>query len=169
MILKKENHGGKVIYGFNDKYSFLSNFYKVNILFDGIIYPSVEHYYVAMKSNSKQIIDNKEYTDLEFKNFISNIESPGLVKRIGKKIEVRKDWETIKPSIMYNGLKLKFSNKDLKKLLLDTKDFYIIEANNWHDNYWGSCYCIKCNNTGSNHLGKMLMNIRKELNDDFIF
>jgi ribA/ribD-fused uncharacterized protein len=168
MILKKE-HGGKVIYGFNDNYSFLSNFYKVEIRYDNIIYPSVEHFYVAMKSNSNQIINGIEYSDLDYKKLISSIESPGMVKKIGRNIEIRKDWDVVKSSIMYKGLKLKFKHNHLKEMLLNTNDYYIIEANYWHDNYWGSCYCPKCNSCGNNNLGKMLMTLRKELNTNFIF
>lgn len=69
---------------------------------------------------------------------------------------------------MYSIVKDKFSrNTNLKKLLLDTKDAYLIEGNWWHDNYWGDCYCPKCSKTlGKNMLGTILMRVREELKNE---
>ena len=51
-------------------------------------------------------------------------------------------------------------NKDLAKLLKGTGNQELIEGNTWKDTFWGVY-----NGIGSNHLGKILMKIRKELND----
>jgi predicted NAD-dependent protein-ADP-ribosyltransferase YbiA (DUF1768 family) len=51
---------------FEGRYSFLSNFYTCSIEHQGIKYPSVEHFYVAMKSN-EQLIDGKYYTTGDFR------------------------------------------------------------------------------------------------------
>jgi ribA/ribD-fused uncharacterized protein len=145
-------------------YSFLSNFYACKILHNRIEYSSVENFYVAMKSNSNQIIDNITYTDLEFKKYISNIESPSKVKKIGKNIVIRFDWDSIKDNIMYYGLTQKFKDDELMDKLISTKDSKLIEGNLWHDNYWGSCFCEKCGYKGKNKLGKLLMIIRDKNN-----
>ena len=53
-------------------------------------------------------------------------------------------------------------NPDLMKKLLATGDAKLVEGNTWHDNYWGICRCgsrDKCG-TGSNMLGKILMQVR---------
>lgn len=76
-------------------------------------------------------------------------------KKLGKSIELRKDWEEIKLSVMKNVLIAKFSNKELFQKLLETKDYYLEEGNNWNDTFWGVC-----NNKGENHLGLILMEIR---------
>ena len=49
-------------------------------------------------------------------------------------------------------------------MLLSTGDVAIIEGNYWHDNFYGQCTCEKCAGKGKNKLGKLLMDIRSELN-----
>jgi len=154
----------KEIKGFVGDYTFLSNFYPCDVVYKGIKYPSVEHFYVAIKSNSDQIIDRIIYTDLEFKKYIASLEKASKVKKIGKNIVIRSDWESIKDSIMYYGLTQKFKDNELLDKLLSTKHSKLIESNLWHDNYWGSCLCQKCKNNGKNKLGKLLMIIRDKNN-----
>lgn len=61
-------------------------------------------------------------------------------------------------------LKCKFSNENLEKKLLATGDTELIEGNYWHDNFWGQCYCSRCKYIiGHNHLGKLLVKIRNDL------
>jgi N-glycosidase YbiA len=80
-------------------------------------------------------------------------------KALGKRIELRKDWNDIKLDIMYKIVKNKFTqNPTLTKLLVDTNDKVIIEGNTWGDIYWGMC-----KGKGENHLGKILMKVRKEI------
>lgn len=56
-------------------------------------------------------------------------------------------------------LKAKFGG-NLKNKLKTTGNTTIIEGNYWHDNFWGSCHCLKCKGKGQNHLGNLLMKIR---------
>ena len=49
-------------------------------------------------------------------------------------------------------------NPHLTKKLLDTGDVYLEEGNNWGDRIWGTV-----NGVGRNELGKILMEVRKEL------
>jgi len=51
---------------------------------------------------------------------------------------------------------------DLKIMLLETGDAYLVEGNWWHDCYWGVCYCDKCMGTGQNKLGDFLMAVRDD-------
>lgn len=139
-----------IIKEFKNEYRWLSNFYPCDIEYKDIVYPSIEHFYVAMKT-----------TDPDLRKEISLIETPGKVKRFGRKLDIRENWEDIKISIMEHALKTKFNNPKFKKLLLDTEDDKIIEGNLWHDNFWGSCYCDKCGDKGKNILGKLIMKIRK--------
>lgn len=136
--------------GFEGKYRFLSNFYPVEILVDGINYPSVEHAYVAAKTGDKNI-----------KQKIANIPTAAAVKKFGKTIEPPKDWDTNKISIMLYLLIKKFENGDLRKRLKNTEGYELIEENWWHDNFWGDCDCNKCRDIkGQNVLGKLLMKVR---------
>jgi ribA/ribD-fused uncharacterized protein len=149
---------------FEGRYRFLSNFYPAKIEHQGIEYPSVEHYYVAMKVNDQQFINGKYYTPGDFREMIASISDPGQVKRIGRMVKLRKDWEIQRLKVMNWGVYQKFKNhEDLRQMLLDTGDQELVEGNWWHDNFFGSCICTKCGNKGENHLGKILMKVRSEL------
>jgi ribA/ribD-fused uncharacterized protein len=148
---------------FDGRWNFLSNFHPVEIEYQGIKYPSVEHYYVAQKCKNDQMINGVYYTTADFKEMIARMPNPGSVKKIGQKMKIRTDWESKKLEIMNWGVREKFKNDYLADLLLSTEDLELIEGNYWHDNFWGSCYCEKCENKGKNNLGKILMKVRDEL------
>jgi len=145
-----------MINSFRKENSFLSNMAKVKISYDNIIYPSVENFYVAMKITKDKIIkiDKKEIT---IRKYISTL-NPYESKKFGKKLILRKDWDNIKLKVMEYALKQKFSNYYYKEKLLFTENKQLIEGNWWGDIFWGVC-----KNKGENHLGKLLMQIRKEL------
>jgi predicted NAD-dependent protein-ADP-ribosyltransferase YbiA (DUF1768 family) len=83
---------------------------------------------------------------------------------MGRKVQLRPDWEKVKEYYMELGLRLKFENPSLRQKLLETGSDELIEGNSWHDNEWGSCYCARCQNiAGKNKLGKLLMKLREEL------
>lgn len=144
-------HGSRID-NFKNEYKMFSNFYPCNVQFEGRKYVTVEHAYVASKTKNEMF--RKEISELSAENV-------GLVKRKGKRITLRKDWEMVKLSIMKRLLIQKFSYDKFKKLLISTDDKLIIEGNYWHDNIWGDCYCERCKKIkGKNLLGKMLMDIR---------
>ena len=134
----------KMINKFTDKYQFLSNFYPCKIEYQGKLYHSVEAAYQAQKCPE------------EADRFV-NI-SAKEAKKLGKKVKLRQNWNKIKVGVMYDLLKLKFTDPDLKQQLLETKNKELVEDNWWHDTYWGVC-----NGVGQNILGKLLMRIRDEL------
>lgn len=148
---------------FSGRWRFLSNFYPVKIEYRGISYPSVEHFYVSMKIKDDQYINNKFITKNDCQEMISKIPSASEVKRIGRTLKVRKDWDNVKYKIMEWAVNEKFKDPDLRRMLLETGSEDLIEGNWWHDNYWGVCTCEKCNNKGENNLGKILMSIRKDI------
>ena len=135
------------ITNFSNEYNWLSNFYPCVIEYESIKYSSVEHAFVAAKTNS-----------LDIRQLISRIPTPGLVKRIGKHLILRDDWEQIKLNIMRELLLKKFQIPELKELLLSTGNAELVEGNTWDDTFWGVC-----NGAGSNNLGKLLMGIRIEI------
>lgn len=151
------------INSFRGRWVFLSNFYPCNIEHRGIKYPSVEHYYVALKVNGMQFIDGRYYTASDFRELVAKIPNPGDVKGLGRKIKIRSDWEEKKLDFMEWGVREKFKDPKLAEMLLSTEDLPLIEGNNWHDIFWGVCSCPKCNNQGSNHLGNILMKVRSEI------
>ena len=142
-----------VIIKFSGGYRFLSNFWVCDVEFDGDTYPSSEHAFQAAKAINK--------ADREP---IKNAASASAAKRLGRRLVLRVDWESVKDSIMLEVLRSKYSlNKDLGDRLLDTNDAILIEGNEWHDNYFGVCYCDNCSGTGKNKLGEILMKVRNEL------
>ena len=140
-----------IISKFRGEYSFLSNMYKCNIIYGGILYKSVENAFQAAKSSR-----------LDEKYLISSL-SPVEAKRYAKSL-YRSDWNEVKDSIMLDLLRIKFKNNYLMNKLLDTGEATIIEVNYWHDNYWGSCDCRRCEKfIKENKLGKLLMQVRDEI------
>jgi ribA/ribD-fused uncharacterized protein len=143
---------------FEGRYRFLSNFYPCTIEHQGITYPSVENFYVAMKVNDQQLINGKYYTPGDFREMIARISNPAEVKKIGSKIKLRTGWDEKKLEVMNWAVRQKFKDETLSEMLLSTGDQELIEGNWWKDYFWGVC-----NGKGDNNLGKMLMNVREEI------
>ncbi len=133
---------------FKGEYSFLSNFAWVKIRVGDFTYPSVEHAYQASKTNS-----------FVLKSYIRNCETPGHAKRAGRRVSpLIEDWDNKKVSIMEVLLSLKFGLEPFRTQLINTNDRELVEGNYWNDTFWGICKGV-----GENHLGKLLMDIRNEL------
>lgn len=135
------------ILSFQGPYRFLSNFYPCTIEYNGLIYPSTEHAYQAAKTN-----------DLDLQRMIAGLTNPGMAKKMGKRVPIRPDWESIKLQVMYDLCKIKFSIPELREKLLATGGAELVEGNTWGDRFFGVC-----DGEGLNHLGKILMRIRTEL------
>lgn len=143
----------KIISEFKDSNSFLSNFYTpIKITFEGVEFSSSEAAYQACKTL---------YMNERIK--ISKMK-PGESKKYGRRLILRKNWDTIKVLKMTEIIKLKFKDPFLRKKLLETTDYLLIEGNTWHDNFWGDCQCIECKQIkGLNNLGLILMNERRDI------
>ena len=77
---------------------------------------------------------------------------------------MRPNWNDIRVNIMTEYVYEKFrQNDDLKELLLATGDEEIVEGNHWHDIFWGVCTCDRHIGDGANHLGEILMEVRRTL------
>jgi ribA/ribD-fused uncharacterized protein len=145
------------IKGFFGDYRWLSNFHLQYIEYEGIIYPSNEHAFQATKTLDTE--DRKS-------RFVNC--SCSEVKRRGRSLVIRPDWEDIKIQVMSDINVLKFHNQELLKKLLATDDAYLEETNYWHDSYWGVCTCTKCGGEGKNVLGRILMGLRDKLREKTI-
>ena len=137
---------------FRGKYFFLSNFYMVNINYDGQVWPSSEHAYQAAKTFN---IDEKQS--------ILVSKTPAEAKHLGNVVTCRKDWPSIKRNIMEDILRVKFQIPELRHLLLETCNVKLCEGNSWSDSYWGVDIIT---GRGHNWLGRILMMIRLELLDE---
>jgi len=139
---------GEPIISFFGEYRWLSNFWPCDIVFDKEHYDSVEAAYVAAKT-----------LDPEIRIAIRQLSTPGKVKRFGRNIELRDDWEPVKISVMRELLQQKFApGTELSKKLIATGKVPIIEGNTWGDTFWGVC-----DGKGDNVLGNILEQIRNDL------
>ena len=138
---------------FENEYAFLSNFYDSPITIEDITYPTVEHYFQAMKT-----------MDIDARREIAAAATPGQAKRMGRSVNLRPDWEAVKFDIMRAGLVAKFSIPELREKLLATGEERLVEGNWWHDNIWGDCSCADCvDKPGRNLLGMLLENVRADI------
>ena len=120
---------------FDGEYFFLSNFSASPFRIDYILFPTMEHYFQANKADNQN-----DYLHIAY------APTPGEAKRLGRKIQLRPDWEKIKDSVMLTGLRKKFADPELRNLLLATGDEELIEGNYWGDTYWGVCNAGKRGN-----------------------
>ncbi len=155
-IARDDEHFGLETQGivmFAGEYRFLSNFWRAEVTFDGVKYPTVEHAYQAVKSR-----------DADARDLIASSPTPGGAKRAGQELTVRDDWETIKVPVMAGLVAEKCAtHPELATLLLNTDGMPIVEGNSWHDTFWGCCSCEEHDGAGENHLGTILMSVRAAL------
>jgi len=138
----------KPINFFRGENAFLSNMSESSFKVGQETYPTVEHFFQAMKT-----------TDSAQRAKILAAKTAGEAKKIGRTVTLRKNWTQIREEVMETALRAKFQqNPELKKKLIDTGDVELIEGNTWGDTFWG-----QVNGKGSNKLGKLLMKIRDEL------
>lgn len=140
----------KTINSFKKEYAFLSNYY---ISKNGFC---AESYFQACKfENTEDKVKVSQMKPNDSKEFAHKSEN---------KSKLRKDWNKISLLVMENALRIKFLNEPERTMLKNTGDAELIEGNTWHDNFYGSCTCEKCTNEKKeNHLGKLLMKIRREI------
>ncbi|PAX54602.1 NADAR family protein [Brunnivagina elsteri] len=137
-------------YSTNEEYGAFSNFSHHGIELDRLWWITTEHYFQSQK-----------FEDTAYREKIRTAATPKIAAELGRsrKMPLRKDWEEVKDLIMYKAVLKKFqTHQQLQELLLSTLDEEIIE-NAPGDYYWG---CGK-DGSGKNILGKILMDVRKEL------
>jgi hypothetical protein len=136
-----------------DEFGCFSNFAPYGFELDGYFFKTSEHAYQAQKFA----------VGGDYFMSIFRAKTPREAADLGRSSAVepmRADWEEVKLDVMYKCLKAKFTqNPDLKDILLSTGESRIVEEATAHKDYfWG-----EVNGEGSNHLGNLLMRLRKEL------
>jgi ribA/ribD-fused uncharacterized protein len=117
---------------------------------EGCEWPSVEHYYQAMK-----------FGDAEYREQIRLAPSPKEAASLGKskKHQKRKDWDNVKLIYMTRGTYIKCRTyPEVAKMLLDSGDTAIADVSQY-DYFWGSGRDMRATNA----FGQMLMDIREKL------
>ncbi len=131
----------------------LASYSKHAFELDGYEWPSVEHYYQAMK-----------FGDAEYREQIRQTPHPADATKLGKskKHDRRKDWNKVRVTYMTRGTYIKCrTHPEVAQALLDTGDIEITEVSQY-DYFWGSGRDMR----GDNAFGKMLMEIRNKLRSE---
>lgn len=139
-------------YSTADEFGCFSNFSAYPIKLKNKVWPTSEHYFQAQK-----------FEDGEYREAIRKAKSPMIAARMGRdrKQKLRRDWESIKVSIMTDAVRAKFTqHDDLRGVLLATGDAKIVEHTE-NDSYWGD----GGDGSGKNTLGQILMRVRQELRE----
>lgn len=138
---------------FAEGYAYLSNFFEVPVWYKGIMFKNSEAAYQAQKMLNPDDKFNFKYL------------SAKEAKKLGRKVELRPDWEDVKLKVMEEICLAKFTqNATLRNALILTGDAELIEGNTWGDKFWG---CV--NGKGENNLGKILMKTREILKNNYHF
>lgn len=138
--------------GFRDEYFFLSNMYPSLIKIGELKVQCSEILYQVLK-----VIDRDAKEILTDGIINGHIKNGYEAKKIARLCKLPKSDE-YKIMCMRIALEYKFKNKELADMLIHTGDLELVEYNTWGDTFWGVC-----DGKGSNVLGNLLMEKRKEL------
>jgi ribA/ribD-fused uncharacterized protein len=148
-----------------ERFGFFSHFHPAPILLAGEVWPTVEHYYQAQKSD-----------DPAYHQAIRDAITPGRAKRLAAPPDLprkisgqswfrkngtlpRADWYEVKLGIMRRADLAKFSqHPELARMLLATGDAELIEDSP-SEPYWG----VGPDGQGLNWAGRVIMEVREEL------
>jgi ribA/ribD-fused uncharacterized protein len=139
---------------FTGEWEFLSNFFPAMLVWEGMYFPTSEHAFNAGKT-----------LDVAERFWIAGAPTPAEAKRRGRSVALRPGWdETVRYEVMAEVLRAKFTCRtERTKLLLSTGTAELVEGNYHHDQHWGRCNCAAHAGRGDNHLGRLLMQLREEL------
>lgn len=145
-VLDNENQ----IFFYEQEFYIFSNFSAFKLEWKGYDWMTSEHAYHAEKFDDLEVIK-------ELKEARSAHDSHKVAKM--HKDKYRSNWGDVKLGIMKQILHEKVRQHPyIKKKLLESGDKELIE-NSWRDDFWG----WGPNKDGANHLGKLWMEVRKEV------
>lgn len=138
-------------YSVGDDYGEFSNFARYPISIGKQRWPTTEHYFQAQK-----------FVDTKAREEIRKAKTPDIAVRLGRdrKKKLRPDWDSARIGVMRVALKAKFEqHPELAELLLSTGEAKLVEHTE-NDDYWGD----GGDGSGANWLGRLLMELRTDLN-----
>ncbi|MDF1763901.1 MAG: NADAR family protein [Oleibacter sp.] len=137
----------------NDSNHLLASYSKHAFVLDDFEWPSVEHYYQAMK-----------FDDPAYREQIRQASHPADAAKLGKsrKYQKRKDWKKVSVTLMTRGTYIKCrTHPEVAQMLLGSGDTEIKEISQY-DYFWGSGRDLR----GNNEYGKLLMRVRDKLREE---
>ena len=137
----------------SDPLNDFGTFSRHSLFLDGQEWPSVEHYYQAMK-----------FDDAQYRERIRQADHPRKARKLGRSRwkKRRKDWKQIKVTVMTRGVYIKCrTHPEIAEALVATGEQVLVENSNY-DYFWG---CGR-DRRGENRYGKVLMNVRDKLREE---
>jgi ribA/ribD-fused uncharacterized protein len=131
----------------------LSTYSRHGFDLEGAHWPSVEHYFQAMK-----------FEDPDQREKVRHADHPKIARRLGRRrlVRIRKDWSKVRRVIMTRATYTKCrTHAEIAQRLLDTGDRTLVEPSQY-DYFWG----LGRDQRGSNVYGEVLMDVRKKLLDE---
>ena len=105
---------------FRGAFAFLSNFHRAPFTWCGHTWPTSEAAFQAGKTRDEPMRER-----------IRTAASPAEAKRLGRRVDLRPDWDRIKDDVMHSVLRAKFAVPELRDALLATGDAELVEGNSW--------------------------------------
>ena len=143
----------EIYFSRTDVNELLSSFSRHGFTLEEREWPSVEHYFQAMK------FENPDHQDA-----IRAAGHPRKARRMGRSRlrRIRQDWREIRRVIMTRGVYMKCrTHPEVAERLLATGSARLVESSAY-DYYWG---CGR-DRRGHNHFGRVLMNVRDKLREE---
>jgi ribA/ribD-fused uncharacterized protein len=131
----------------------LASFSRHGFTLDGEEWPSVEHYFQAMK-----------FEDPVYRGLIRSASHPRKARRLGRSRlkRIRPDWRTVRRVVMTRGIYIKCrTHPAVAARLLGTGDHRLVESSAY-DYFWG---CGR-DRRGHNYYGRVLMSVRDKLREE---
>lgn len=141
----------KQILFYEQEFYVFSNFSSFKLRWKGFDWMTSEHAYHSEKFDDSEILKQLKET---------RSAHDAMKFAYANRENYRKGWDDLKLKVMKDILHAKVEQHPyVKKKLLESGDKELIE-NSWRDSYWG----WGPNQDGENHLGKLWMEVRAELN-----
>ena len=131
----------------------LSSFSRFGFFLDDAEWPSVEHYFQAMK-----------FEDPAYREQIRSAQHPKKARKLGRSRfrKPRRDWKKIRRVIMTRAVYIRCrTHPEVAARLLETGERRLVESNAY-DYYWG---CGR-DRRGNNTFGEVLMDVRRKLREE---
>ncbi|MFT6052325.1 MAG: ribA/ribD-fused uncharacterized protein [Halioglobus sp.] len=153
MPLTNKSQDNSVLVSRTDANDVLSTYSRHGFDLDGAHWPSVEHYFQAMK-----------FEDPTEREKVRHAEHPGIARRLGRRrlVRIRRDWSKVRRVIMTRATYTKCrTHAEVAKRLLDTGDRNIVETT-LYDYFWG----LGRDQRGHNTYGAVLTDVREKLQEE---
>lgn len=145
-----EQDENSIYFSRKDETEPMSSYSAYKFELDGFEWPTVEHYFQAMK-----------FADDNYQKKIREAKSPAAARKLGRSRlkRIRKDWRSIREVVMTRAVYIQSrTHVEVAEAILKTGDARLVE-NNQYDYFWG---CGR-DRRGRNAYGRVLMGVRKKL------